>query len=277
MWCAIEHCGLLLGSTIVPTSCRTSAFALLSMCVRFVLREISSLNSCWGPGQLDATLPSEEAVLTGQERCNAARKRPTAVKRGVLRARAEASAAAAAAHATACSAALAAACSAHEDVQRQRQVRGGTHSKMAPFCSSAPLHSVRSLAQTAATDEDGKKPISNPHVFSQVSIRWLSNRPGAALLPMNAPTEARHSVTCTVLHGCAGAGARPGSRRVGAAAAESAAVLGSSHCGVSSSRSSPHLHRDRLSPELATTAGTGRATAEDSRSRRACQLPQHRY
>ncbi len=169
MRCAIEHRALLLGSMIVLTSYQTIAFAVLSMCVRSVLRAISSLNLCWGPGQLDATLPSEEAVLTGQERCNAARKRPTAVKRGVLRARAEASAAAAAAHATTCSAALAAACSAHEDVQRQRQVRGGTHGRVTSFCSSEPPHSVRSLAQTAATDEDGKRPISNPHVFSQVS------------------------------------------------------------------------------------------------------------
>ncbi len=65
---------------------------------------------------------AEEAVLSGTERPNAARKRPTAVKRAVLRARAARAAAAAAADAEHKAAALAAARAAAADVQRQYEV-----------------------------------------------------------------------------------------------------------------------------------------------------------
>ncbi len=67
---------------------------------------------------------AEEAVLCGTERPNAARKRPTAVKRAVLKARAARAAAEAAAGAEAAAAALAAARAAHDDVRRQYEVGG---------------------------------------------------------------------------------------------------------------------------------------------------------
>lgn len=66
---------------------------------------------------------AEEAVLAGEERPKTARKRPTAVKRAVLKARAARAAAEAAEAAAARTAALAAARAAHGDVQRQYDVR----------------------------------------------------------------------------------------------------------------------------------------------------------
>lgn len=65
---------------------------------------------------------AEQAVLSGTERSNAARKRPTAVKRAVLKARAARAAADAAAEANVKAAALAAARGAAADVQRQYEV-----------------------------------------------------------------------------------------------------------------------------------------------------------
>lgn len=67
-------------------------------------------------------LTPEEAVLCGTERSNAARKRPTAVKRAVLRARAARTAAQAAADAAARAGALAAVRAAAADVQHQYEV-----------------------------------------------------------------------------------------------------------------------------------------------------------
>jgi hypothetical protein len=67
-------------------------------------------------------LTPEEAVLCGTERSNAARKRPTAVKRAVLKARATRAAAQAADDATARAGALAAAWAAAADVQLQYEV-----------------------------------------------------------------------------------------------------------------------------------------------------------
>jgi hypothetical protein len=80
---------------------------------------------CFGCLQLSmgGGLTPEEAVLCGTERSNAARKRPTAVKRGVLRARAARAAALAAADAAGKAGALAAARAAAADVLHQYEVR----------------------------------------------------------------------------------------------------------------------------------------------------------
>ena len=78
--------------------------------------------SCCLQLSMGGGLTPEEAVLCGTERSNAARKRPTAVKRAVLKARAASAAAQAAADADARSSALAAARAAAADVQQQYEV-----------------------------------------------------------------------------------------------------------------------------------------------------------
>lgn len=91
--------------------------------------------------QLDMSggMSAEEAVLNGTERTNAARKRPTAVKRAVLKARAARAADEAAADAEAKAAALVAARAAAEDVQRQYEVGVQCNEGVRSCLCSVPL------------------------------------------------------------------------------------------------------------------------------------------